>query len=115
MPFIPKEEFDALPENVREIIREQHAYFRELLKQNGGTRTGSSRPRNVNLTIVEPKQGRRTFRTKSTIVRKNGTAGYRWKVIGRTGTNSRYFPTVPTQGSEKANYCMPYYQDSGPA
>ena len=53
MPFIPKEEYDALPENVREIIRQQHAYFRELLKQNGGTKAGGPKPRNVNFTRTQ--------------------------------------------------------------
>ena len=55
MPFIPKEDFDALPESVREIIHQQHAYFKELLKQNGGTsgtRMSNPRPRNVNFTRI---------------------------------------------------------------
>ena len=58
-PYIAKEDFDALPDCVKETIRQQHGYYQDLIHlAQAGTlkRSKSQNQRSVNFTRVQSEE-----------------------------------------------------------
>jgi hypothetical protein len=57
-PLIPQEDYNQLPDRTKEIIRQQHAYFRDIIKsvQSNPPQKPSSSNRSQHLTISYPEE-----------------------------------------------------------